>query len=219
LRAALVFLGLAAPGLLLAQSPGTVQAQGSATLSANPDMVQISVGVVTDGPTAQAAAQANATQSTAVQNAFKGLNPPPVIQTTGYSIYPRYASQGQSQSIIGYTASNSIQVTSLDLSSTGMLIDTASQAGANNVSGLTFSVQNPEPLKQQALSQAAKQARAHADAIAAGLSGKTGAVVSAQEASAVSPVMGSPAAATTTPIQTGQVTVSASVTLTVQFSQ
>jgi uncharacterized protein YggE len=204
--------------VLAAQTTPTIQAQGAATLSQSPDQAQISVSVNTNGATAQAAAQANATLSTAVQNALKALNPAPMIQTTGYSVYPFYTNQGQS--VAGYTASNTIQVTSSDLSSIGNLIDTASQAGATNVSGLTFSLQNPDPLKQQALTQAAKQARAHADAIAAGLGGKTGAVVSAVEGSAYTPVFGGVVAgAATTPIQTGQVSVTANVTITFQLTQ
>ena len=50
------------------------------------------------------------------------------------------------------------QVTTLDLSMIGNLIDTANQAGANSVSGITFGLENPDPVKQQALTQAAKQA-------------------------------------------------------------
>jgi uncharacterized protein YggE len=216
MRTAILIAALAAR-VLTAQTTATIQAQGAATLSASPDQVQISVSVITDGSTAQAAAQANATLSTTVQNALKALNPAPTIQTVGYSVYPRYASQGQT--VAGYTASNTIQVTSTDLSSTGNLIDTASQAGANSVGGLTFSLQNPDPLKQQALTQAAKQARGHADAIAAGLGGKTGAVVSAEEGSTYTPVYAGVAAAATTPIQTGQVSVTANVTITFQLNQ
>lgn len=215
MRAAVIIAVLAA-GVLTAQTTATIQAQGAATLSANPDQAQITVSVITNGATAQAASQANATTSTAVQNALKALNPAPTIQTIGYSVYPQYTG---AQILTGYTASNTIQVTSSDLSSTGSLIDTASQAGANSVGGLTFSLQNPDPLKQQALTLAAKQARAHADAIAAGLGGNTGAVVSAVEGSAYTPVVGGIAAAATTPIQTGQVSVTANVTITFQLVQ
>jgi uncharacterized protein len=211
-----VIIAVLAAGVLTAQTTATIQAQGAATLSANPDQAQITVSVITNGATAQAASQANATTSTAVQNALKALNPAPTIQTIGYSVYPQYTG---AQILTGYTASNTIQVTSSDLSSTGSLIDTASQAGANSVGGLTFSLQNPDPLKQQALTLAAKQARAHADAIAAGLGGNTGAVVSAAEGSAYTPVVGGIAAAATTPIQTGQVSVTANVTITFQLVQ
>jgi uncharacterized protein len=211
-----VIIAVLAAGVLTAQTTATIQAQGAATLSANPDQAQITVSVITNGATAQAASQANATTSTAVQNALKALNPAPTIQTIGYSVYPQYTG---AQILTGYTASNTIQVTSSDLSSTGSLIDTANQAGANSVGGLTFSLQNPDPLKQQALTLAAKQARAHADAIAAGLGGNTGAVVSAAEGSAYTPVVGGIAAAATTPIQTGQVSVTANVTITFQLVQ
>jgi uncharacterized protein YggE len=190
-----------------------------ATLTAKPDQAQITVSVITNGPTAQAAAQANATTSTAVQNALKALNPAPVMQTIGYSVYPQYTG---AQILTGYTASNSIQVTTLDLSTIGNLIDTANQAGANSVSGITFGLQNPDPVKQQALTQAAKQARAHADAIAAGLGGNSGAVVSAVEGSTYTPVYGGGVVAPTgvpTPVQTGQVSVTANVTITFQFTQ
>ena len=75
-------------------------------------------------------------------------------------------------------------------------------------------------MRQQALGLAAKQARAHADAIAAGLGARTGAVVSAQEGGGVSPVViAGTVAAAPTPIQTGQVSVTASVTITVQLTQ
>src|ERR1700682_580218 len=206
----------------LAQAAGTIQAGGTATLSANPDQAHISIGVVTDGSTAQDAGQRNATLATAVLNALKQvLGNAGTIQTISYSVNPRYNStSGQAAVIVGYTASNTLQVTTLDLTLIGTLIDTANQAGANSVGGLQFSLRDPEPLRQQALGLAAKPARAHADAIAAVLGAKTGAVVSAQEGGSVSPVLiAGAAAAVPTPIQTGQVSVTASVTITVQLAQ
>jgi len=217
-----LWLLLLLPWAAGAQAAGTIQASGTATLYNNPDQAQISIGVVTDGPTAQAAAQSNSTQTTAVLNALKQvLGATGTIQTVSYSVNPRYSSNpGQPAMIVGYTASNTVQVTTSDLSLIGSLIDTANQAGANNVGGLQFSLKDADPLRQQALGQAAKQARAHADAIAGGLSAKTGAVVSAQEGVSFSPVGGvSAGAAPSTPIVTGQVSVTASVTITVQLVQ
>jgi hypothetical protein len=200
-----------------------VTGTGSATLTAAPDQVQIDVGVVTQGTTAQDAAQQNATLATAVSNALKSvLGTAGTIQTTSYSVSPRYnnPAPGQNPSIIGYSATNMLQVTSGDISLAGKLIDTANQAGANSVGGLTFSLRDPEPLKQQALTQAAKQALAHAAAIAAGLNAKTGAVFSATEGSFVTPVYGGPTGVgATTPILTGTVRVDANVTVNVELVQ
>ncbi|HYW41267.1 MAG TPA: SIMPL domain-containing protein [Bryobacteraceae bacterium] len=199
---------------------GTVQATGNASLGVNPDQASISIGVVTQGITAQDAAQQNATLSTTVQAAIRGvLGANGTIQTTSYSVSPRY-NNANPATIVGYTASNSVLVTTYDLSIIGKLIDTANGAGANNVGGVTFGLRNPDPFVAQALSQAAKQALTYAAAIAAGLNAHTGAVVSAQEGSTYTPVYApgvAAGAAASTPIQTGAVTVTANVTVVVQM--
>jgi uncharacterized protein YggE len=210
------------PQVLLAQTaPGSVQASGTATISVNPDQAQLSVGVVTQGSTAQEAGQLNASQSTTMQSALKavlGLNG--TIQTVGYSIYPRY-SNGNTPTIIGYTASNTVQVTTNNLGNVGALIDAANQAGANNVSGVTFGLQNPDPTLQQALTAATKQALGHTAAIASGLGLRTGAVLSASQSSSSTPIIvgAAPPTASSTPIQTGTVGVSATVTVSVALVQ
>ena len=222
-----LFISLAAAAALTAQTtaPGTVQATGSATININPDQLSLDVSVMTNGQTAQAAAQANATQTTAVINALKQLlGVHGTVQTVSYSVEPRYSPlTNQGQTVIGYIATNTVRATSIDLTLAGPLIDTANQAGATSVNNLTFSLQNPDPAKQQALTAAAKQGLAHAAAIASGLGGKAGAVVSAQENSTttypVYAVNAVGASATPTPVQSGPVTVSATVTITVQLGQ
>jgi hypothetical protein len=208
-------------GSLAAQtaSTGTIQATGSATISVNPDEAQLTVGVQTQAASAQAAADANAAQTSAVIAALKALlGSTGTLQTVSYSVYPIYSSTGQITG--GYTVSNTLQATTADLSLPGRLIDAANQAGATSIGSLSFGLKNPDPVKQQALAQAAKQAQAHAAAIAAGLSVKTGALVSAQEVTSSSPIMaGVSGAANATPIVTGTVSVTATVTITVQLAQ
>jgi uncharacterized protein YggE len=220
----LICLPLSAAALLAQTAPGAIQAIGSATISVKPDQAQLAVGVVTQGATAQDAGQQNASLTTTVTNALNAvLGAAGTIQTISYSISPRYSTtQGQSSVIIGYTASNTVQATTTDLSLIGRLIDTANQAGANSIGNLSFSLQNPEPVMEQALGQAAKQAQAHANAIAAGLGAKTGVVISAQEGATMTPILTGVAAggaAVPTPIQTGTVSVTASVTISVQLIQ
>lgn len=202
-----------------AQTPGTVQASGSATINVNPDQAHLTVGVVTQASTAQDAASQNATQTTAMLAALTSvLGNRGMVQTIAYSVSPRY-NNAQPAAIIGYTASNTVQATVYDLSLIGKLIDAANGAGANNVGGLNFGLQDSEPTMQQALSQAAAQARARAAAIASGLGSKTGAVVAAQQGGSVIPVPGLAGTSTPTPIQTGMVAVSATVTVTMALTQ
>jgi uncharacterized protein YggE len=200
-----------------------VQANGSATITAKPDQAQLDVGVVTNGATAQDASQQNASLSNTVQDALKKvLGAAGTLQTVNYSVNPRYSTTpGQPSVIVGYTASNTVRVTTTDLSQIGLLIDAASQAGANSVGGLSFGLQNPEPLVLQALTQATKQATTHAAAIAAGLGAKLGAVISADEGSSYTPlaVGGIATAGVSTPVQTGVVTVYATVTIRMALAQ
>jgi uncharacterized protein YggE len=220
----LLLLMLSCCAMAAQTAVSSVQANGSATITAKPDQAQLDVGVVTNGTTAQDASQQNASLSTTVQDALKKvLGSAGTLQTVSYYVTPRYStSPNQPAVIIGYTASNTVRVTTTDLSQIGVLIDTASQAGANSVGGLAFGLQNPEPLVEQALTQATKQATAHAAAIAAGLGGKLGAVLSAQEGSSYAPILvGTAGAGTavTTPVQTGTVTVYATVTIQVALAQ
>ncbi|HEY2016692.1 MAG TPA: SIMPL domain-containing protein [Bryobacteraceae bacterium] len=218
IRGLIFCLLTASTALAQAAIPGTIQAVGSATITFTPNQAQFTVGVVTQGTTAQDAAQQNATLSTTVQNALKSaLGTNGNLQTLNYSVTPRYSNQ-QPPILIGYTASNTVEVTSYNLSAIGNLIDVATQAGANNVGGVSFGLQNPDPLVQQALTQAGKQALAYAAAIAAGVGGKAGAVVSAIQGTAYAPItVPGTAAGSTTPIQVGTVSISASVTVTVQL--
>jgi uncharacterized protein len=203
-------------------TPGTVQAVGSATIHFTPDQAQFTIGVVTQGTTAQDAVQQNAVLSTTVQSALTAaLGSNGNIQTTNYFVSPRF-NNSPTPGIIGYTATNTVLVTTFNLAIIGSVIDIASQAGANNIGGVSFGLQNPDPFIQQALTAAGKQALAYAASIAAGVGGTIGPVQSAIQGSQYSPVTVSGAGASppaTTPIQPGTVSVSATVTITAQLIQ
>jgi len=220
--ASLFLLAVSALVAQTAATTSTIQANGTATISAPPDQVQLTASVVTQANTAQNAAQQNAVQTTAVISAIQQvLGSSGTVQTIAYAVMPQY-NNANPATIVGYTASNTLQVTIYDLTSLpGKVIDAANQAGANNISGLTFSLQNPDPVLRQALTAAAKQALAHAGAIASGLGVNAGGVISAQESESVTPyaVPGVAASATTTPVLTGTVTVTGSVTVVVQMTQ
>ena len=199
-----------------------VRATGDATLSVKPDLVKVSIGVVTTGKTAQEAATQNASQMDAVLAKLKqALGAAGDTRTVAYSITPLYTyTQGQPAVLTGFSASNTVEASTSDLASIGSVIDAASQAGANSIQGLVFTLKDSEPVRAQALSAAARQARAHAEAIATGLGARLGAVRSAQEGTAVTPVTAAPtAAASPTPIESGLVQVSATVTADFELLQ
>ncbi len=200
-----------------------VRASGEATVSAKPDQVQISIGVVTDAPQAEAAAAQNASQTSAVLNATKSsIAGHGEVKTTGYSISPQYDySQGHAPRLTGYQARNTVQVTLDDLSMTGKVIDSATGAGANNVEGISFSLRDDSAVRVQALAEAAKKARANGEAIAAALGLDVVGVLRAdtEQAPIVRPepgIMMAVKARAPTPIEAGTLDIHATVIVTLQ---
>jgi uncharacterized protein len=162
-----------------------IRASGEATVRAKPDRAQISIGVVTQAPTAQAASAQNATQTSAVLNAIKrGLGSSGEIKTSGYSISPQYQyTNGRPPKITGYQASNTVLTTVNDLSLTGKVIDAANEAGANEITGISFSLRDDNAIRAQALADAAVKARSAAEAIAKALNVHITAVLDADTTS------------------------------------
>jgi uncharacterized protein YggE len=199
-----------------------VRAFGQSTVSVKPDLARVEFSVVTQASTAQDASSQNATRTSNVLSQLQTLlGPNADIQTVGYSMSPNYnyPPGGGTPTLVGYTVSNTVRVTTTDLSITGKIIDTGVQAGANQVSGLQFGLKDDQPVRAQALRLATAQAKAHADAMAAGAGLHSGGFRSIEEGIAVQsgtlPAAG--AGATTTPIVTGLVDISATVTIEVDL--
>lgn len=201
--------------------PPFIRAVGQGSVSVQPDQAQIDFGVVTTATTAQNAAAQNATQVNALLAALQTLlGSTGNIQTIGYSLSPNYNyPPGGNPVLTGYTASNTVQVSASDLGMVGTIIDTGVGAGATNVQSLQFTLQNPDPVLQQALKMATTQAKAHADAMASGVGMHSGAVRSIQEtvSTGVTPGVATPGA-TTTPVLPGLVNIQATVTLEVDLT-
>jgi len=133
-----------------------VRATGDATLSTKPDQAKINVGVVTQAATAQEASTQNAAQvETVLARLRQVLGAVGEMKTIGYSLTPnyKYPQGGGTPTLIGFTASNTVEVTTNDLSLIGKVIDTAIQAGATNVQGLRFTAKDAESLRSVALAK------------------------------------------------------------------
>jgi len=220
----IILLACAVTAMSWAQAalqPASITAVGTASVSVPPDLARVDVGVFTEGPTAQAASQANATLANTVITALQSLlGASATIRTVAYSLSPVYNNPpaGQNATIVGYTVNNTVEVTLSDLSKIGQSVDTAIQSGANRVQGISFDLQDRNPPTAQALKAAAVSAMSQAAAIAGGLNVHTGAVLHASEGvNTTAPVVASVAPAST-PIQTGLVVVQASVTLEVAIA-
>jgi uncharacterized protein YggE len=217
---------LAAPAGQATPQPQTIVVAGEGEASAPPDVAYVTVGVVTQAPTAAQATGDNARLLAAVLAALRarGVGDRD-LQTSGLTVQPLYQQgRGERQEITGYQATTNVTVTVNDLSRAGELLDAALAAGANRVGGLRFAVRDVTPLRQQALANAVRAARAQAEAIADALGLRLAAVSSVVEESVAVPVpraaMAAPAAAPappTTPVEPGELRVTARVRVAFVF--
>jgi uncharacterized protein YggE len=234
LVAVVLACAVAPPSLRAQQTPlsplSSIRVTGDARVTARPDRVQIDIGVSTRAATSQEAASQNARQVDAMLAAVrKATGPAAYLKTISYSINPtyQYHSKGEEPTLTGYSALNVVQVTLDDLAKIGTVIDSATQAGANYVQGIQFTLRDQDAVRTAALREAATRARAQADVLAAALGLKVVRVLSAEESSPrVMPVrayMGAQraamaTAAAPTPVEAGTLDVTADVMLTVEVS-
>jgi len=171
--------------------PATVTVSGLGTVSATPDMAEITSGVVTQAPTAAGALAAN---SQAMEKVLQSLAAQGVaardIQTTSISVSPQRRAvrgEGRPPEIVGYEVTNQVRVKVRDLARLGRVLDEQVTQGANSVYGIRFGLADPAPLLDEARKRAMADARRRADLYAGAASLKVGRVVAVQEAGAAAP--------------------------------
>src|ERR687891_2660149 len=166
-------------------SNSTIYVMGSAQTMVKPDKVTLSLSVETTNTTANAALNANSEAMNKALNALKVAGVPEnETSTSFFNISPNYnltnQQEGQDQyfpppienrDIISYTVTNSITVDSYNLLNVSQWIDTAVQAGVNDISSIYFSLsdEKSEAIKNDLLKQAVADAKSKADIAAAAL--------------------------------------------------
>ena len=139
---------------------------------AKPDQATISSGVRTLATTAVDAMAQNAKQMTGLIKAIKAKGvKDDDIQTSGISLSPEYdynnVEPGKSPRFVGYSVSNTVNVTTSNIDKLGMLLDAMVAAGGNQIQGPIFSIADNKTIMAQATQQAIKQADARAQQYAA----------------------------------------------------
>src|SRR5215212_6175729 len=155
---------------------------GEADSKASPDTAVIVLSVVTQNARALEAQQQNARKSDAVIQAVKqaaGANPE--VQTSDYSLEPQRDWGGGLPRIKGYEARNSVTVTTSALDNVGAVLDAATQAGANSVDSVRFTLREGLEARGRALGEAGKQAMRKAEAMAQSMGGRIVRVVEERE--------------------------------------
>jgi hypothetical protein len=242
MAAALAAAGTA-PAAAQAVSSGPVVSVGNAvlTISADgrsiraPDLAVFNAGVTTQAKTAAAALSENAERMNAVIASLKASGiADRDIQTSNLSVNPVYGQPRADEHgnisgepvIMGYQATNQVEVRQRKIGNYGKTIDTLVSAGANQVSGPSFQLDNPDAASDEARIDAMKKARARAElyAKAAGLSVRR--ILTISESGGYTPqppLMYARAEAmmakAPSPVSAGELQISANVTVTFELGQ
>ena len=160
-----------------------VMVAGDSIVQAQPDTAIVTIAVVTQNRNAISAQQDNAAKTDAVVRALKAAaGSGAEVKTSGYSLQPqRVYKENQPPTITGYEARNSVTVTLSDLTKVGSVIDAAAQAGANDVSGIAFTLRQDRQARDRALTEATREAVSKAQVIAQALGGRVVRIVEVQE--------------------------------------
>jgi hypothetical protein len=205
----------------------TLSVTGTGEVLATPDVAMITSGVQTQSRDVRAAQADNARIMDGLISALvsAGIDRDD-IQTTGYSIYPVYDDNLPfGQKVTSYQVTNSVRITVRDISRAGEIIDITVANGANLVQSISFSLspEREQELRAEVLTMAVTNARADADVVALATGTTITGVQSVSVGSVYAPVaydnrmVAASAMKETvvpTPIEPGQVTVTASVSVT-----
>ena len=178
------------PDIAIASPQGTLlSVSASADATRVPDVATISTGVVTQAADANAAMRANAVQMDKVMAAIRAAGiAERDIQTAGINLNPQYKYvENQPPSIVGYQASNTVNVKVRDLSKLGKVLDAFVEQGANQINGPSFEVDKPDEAYDEARVAAIRKAQARAQTYADALGLKVRRIISIGEGGASFP--------------------------------
>ena len=211
---------LAAPALISVTGEGMVQGA--------PDMAILSIGVTTEAKSATEAMAANSKALTTVLEQLKAAGiEPRDLQTSNLSLNPNWtgydAASGGRPTIAGYTATNQLTVRIRAIVTLGGVLDAAIADGANSLNGLSFSMSDPRPATDAARVMAVKDARDKATLLVQAAGATLGRIVSINEGGSYSPqpapMFRAASEAMAVPVESGEVSVNAAVTVVFEIIQ
>ncbi|QOS97692.1 SIMPL domain-containing protein [Brevibacterium sp. JNUCC-42] len=176
--ASFLTVGLLTGGSLFASVPAAhaqevqvtrnISVTGVGSISIDPDVAYLQVGVETDAKTAKEAQEKNAKIFATVEKVLKqdGLSDKEV-QTIQFSTNPQYNYDDKAGPVLtGYKSQHIIKVTYHNLNKIGNLLDKLSEAGANRIDTVQLSTDKQAQYEGQALTLAVQNAKAKAEALA-----------------------------------------------------
>lgn len=226
-------IALAAPMPAVAQEPAaaavpTIVTTGEAIIRRAPDRAFVTAAVESRARSPRDAQRQNTEAMTAVQKRIAAVGiDKSAVRTLGYHIQQEFDFVSGRRVARGYLARNAVEVRVDALERLGELIDAVVDAGATAVSGVRFDLQDRPAAEREALRLAVVDARARAEAAAAGVGRTIDRVLRIDDTRRAGPPRPIPMpmmaqreavpADAATPVEGGEIEIHAQATLTVSL--
>lgn len=163
---------------------------GEGKVEVTPDTAYVNAGITVDN-------QANVSEVQTIINTVNnkiidGLGKLEIkkadIKTSNYSISPNYKYENNSNSISGYNGNATVQVKVRNTQLVSQVIEAVTSAGANQIQGVSFSIDNPDIYREEARDKAIANAKDQAEKMAKNLGINLGKITNIVESSPEQPV-------------------------------
>ena len=163
------FVALAVYRFKTIDYPREMTISGEGRVFAKPDIALVRLGVTTEGWVVKDVVKENTEKMNTVLNEVKNLGiEEKDIQTTRYNLTPRYEWIEKGERIFkGYVLEQEVRVKIRNFEKIGEVIEKATEKGANLIGDLSFTIDDPEAVREKARREAIKRAKDKANKIAA----------------------------------------------------
>lgn len=196
----------------------TVTAGGTGETAAAPDMAEMYFGATVLADDAKTALSQANDIAEKITSAVKGAGVESKdIQTANVSVYPEQSSESEKVVITGYRANIQVRAKVRDIEAIGDVIGAASEAGANEIGGPSFMLDDDADVRNEAITLAIDDARKRAEVMAKAAGKSLGEIISVSETGLTTPIYYGAErtmdSAASVAIEPGQLDITASVTV------
>ncbi len=146
-----------------------ITVSGEGKVSGAPDVAVLTLGVSALAPSVKDARDQAATAMKGVVDSIKGNGVDDKdIQSSQFSIQPEYDYQNNTQELRGYRVTNIVTAKVRNIDNTSKVIDDAVAAGGDltQIQGISFTIDDPAKLRDEARQEAVADAKAKAERLA-----------------------------------------------------
>lgn len=159
---------------------------GEGKVDVSPDTAYVDVGITVNNASTVADTQntINETNNKIIAAMRKLGVKKEDVKTSNYSIYPNYSLKvGETQKIEGYNGNVTITIKVKNISLVSLVVEESTKAGANQIQGVRFTIDDPDKYREEARNKAIQNAKEQAKKLAQSLGIRLGRVVNVIESS------------------------------------